>query len=87
MPASVAKAQYKKYEQSPARTDYIEFEGRPHLHMAATGWEEVAAAIDSWLATHEGELVKITDKTDYSRFVRPTTRTRGSGWTTSRFTS
>jgi len=50
VPASVTKAQYKKYEKSPARTDYIEFEGRPHLHMAAPGWEEVTAAVDSWLS-------------------------------------
>jgi hypothetical protein len=27
----------------------VEFEGRPHLHMAAADWQEVAAAIDSWL--------------------------------------
>ncbi len=49
VPASVAKKQYKKYERSPARTDYVEFEGRPHLLMAAEGWDEVAASIDSWL--------------------------------------
>src|SRR5207237_2327155 len=49
MPASLAKAQYKRYERSPARTDYLEFEGRPHLHMTAPGWQEVAAAIDEWL--------------------------------------
>ena len=49
VPASLAKAQYKKYERSPAKTDYIEFEGRPHLSMAAEGWEEIATAIDSWL--------------------------------------
>ncbi len=49
VPASVSKAQYKRYERSPAKTDYLEFEGRPHLHMAAPDWEEVAAAIDSWL--------------------------------------
>ena len=49
MPASVSQAQDKKYEQSSARTDYLEFEGRPHLFMAGEGWEEVAAAIDSWL--------------------------------------
>jgi alpha-beta hydrolase superfamily lysophospholipase len=48
-PASVSKAQYKRYERSPAKTDYLEFEGRPHLHMAADGWEEVAGAIDGWL--------------------------------------
>ena len=49
MPASLSKAQYRKYGRSPAKTDYIEFEGRPHLHMVAADWQEVAAAIDSWL--------------------------------------
>jgi pimeloyl-ACP methyl ester carboxylesterase len=49
VPASVAKAQYKKYEKSPAKTDYLEFEGRPHFHMIASDWEEVAAAVDNWL--------------------------------------
>jgi len=49
VPASLTKAQYKKYEKSPARTDYIEFEGRPHLHMTASDWEEVAAGVETWL--------------------------------------
>ena len=49
VPASLAKKQYEKYERSPAQTDYLEFEGRPHLLMAAEGWEEVAVGIDSWL--------------------------------------
>src|SRR3954467_8805840 len=49
VPASVSKAQYKKYERSPARTEYLEFEGRPHLFIAGEGSEEVAASIDSWL--------------------------------------
>lgn len=49
VPASLSKAQYKRYERSPAPTDYLEFDGRPHLHMIATDWQEVAAAIDSWL--------------------------------------
>src|SRR3954449_2665551 len=49
VPASVSHAQYKKYEKSPARTDYLEFAGRPHLLVAGEGWEEVAAAVDSWL--------------------------------------
>jgi alpha-beta hydrolase superfamily lysophospholipase len=49
VPASVSKAQYKKYERSPARTDYLEFEGRPHLFVVGDGAEEVASAIDSWL--------------------------------------
>ena len=49
VPASLARKQYEKYERSPATTELIEVEGRPHLLMAAEGWEEVAAAIDSWL--------------------------------------
>lgn len=49
VPASVSKSQYRKYEKSPAKTDYLEFEGRPHFHMIAPDWEEVAAAIDNWL--------------------------------------
>ena len=49
VPASLSHKQYEKYERSPAQTDYIEFEGRPHLLMVADGWEEVAQAIDGWL--------------------------------------
>jgi pimeloyl-ACP methyl ester carboxylesterase len=49
VPASLSKGQFKKYERSPAKTDYLEFEGRPHLAMTAPGWEEIAAAIDTWL--------------------------------------
>ena len=49
VPASVSKAQYDKYSRSPARTDYLEFEGRPHLFVVGDGADEVAAAIDSWL--------------------------------------
>jgi pimeloyl-ACP methyl ester carboxylesterase len=49
VPASLARKQYEKYERSPASTDFLEFEGRPHLLMAADGWEQVAADIDSWL--------------------------------------
>src|SRR5690349_7588432 len=57
VPASVSKAQYKKYEHSPARTDYLELAGRPHLDMIGDGADEAAASIDSWLDsvldTHE----------------------------------
>jgi pimeloyl-ACP methyl ester carboxylesterase len=50
VPASLSKAQYKRYEHGPAKTDYLEFEGRPHLHMVAPDWEEVASAVDNWLS-------------------------------------
>ena len=49
VPASLSEKQYKKYEKSEAQTDYIEFADRPHLMMVAEGWEEIAAAIESWL--------------------------------------
>jgi alpha-beta hydrolase superfamily lysophospholipase len=49
VPASLSHKQYKKYEKSDARTDYLEFAGRPHLMMVAEGWEEIASAIDAWL--------------------------------------
>jgi alpha-beta hydrolase superfamily lysophospholipase len=49
VPASLSRKQYEKYERSPAKTEFVEFEGRPHLAMAAAGWDEVAASIDSWL--------------------------------------
>ena len=50
VPAKLSKAQYKKYEKSPAQTDYLEFAGRPHLHMVADDWEEVAEAVAGWVA-------------------------------------
>jgi hypothetical protein len=38
-----------RYEKSSAKTDYLEFEGRPHLHLAAPDWQEVSQAVDSRL--------------------------------------
>jgi len=49
VPASLAKKQFDKYEKSDAHTDYIEFAGRPHLMMAADGWEEIAGQIEGWI--------------------------------------
>jgi alpha-beta hydrolase superfamily lysophospholipase len=49
VPASVARAQAKKYEKSPAQTDYLELEGRPHFSLVGEGWEGVATSVDSWL--------------------------------------
>ena len=49
VPASLSKAAFKRYERSPARTDYLEFHGRHHLHMIAPDSQELAAAVDSWL--------------------------------------
>jgi len=49
VPASLSRKQYEKYARSNAKTDYVEFPGRPHLMMVAEGWEEIAARIKSWL--------------------------------------
>jgi pimeloyl-ACP methyl ester carboxylesterase len=49
VPASVSRSIYKKQRHSPARTDLIEFKGRPHMLMAGDGWEEVAAGVGGWL--------------------------------------
>ena len=50
VPASLAKKQFEKYEKSQAQTDYLEFPGRPHLMMAADGWEEIAAQVEDWIS-------------------------------------
>jgi len=49
VPASLSHKQFERYRRSPAKTAYIEFEGRPHLAMVGEGWEEVAAGIGAWL--------------------------------------
>jgi pimeloyl-ACP methyl ester carboxylesterase len=58
VPASLSEKQFKKYEKSSSQTDYVEFEGRPHLMMAADGWEEIAGRIESWI---EGVLSRSAD--------------------------
>src|SRR3954451_16506934 len=41
-PASLSKAVYNRLSKSSAQTDYLEFPGRPHLHMIADDWQQVA---------------------------------------------
>jgi hypothetical protein len=62
VPASPTKAQYKRYERSAAKTDYLEFGGRPHLHNVAPDWQEVADAIDSWLDSVFDAPVAVTQQ-------------------------
>lgn len=49
VPAALSRSIYKKQSASAARTDYIEFPGRPHFLMAGAGWEETADQIYDWL--------------------------------------
>jgi pimeloyl-ACP methyl ester carboxylesterase len=52
MPASVNKANAKKYDKSSAVTEYHEFPGRSHWTCAEPGWEEVADTALSWAVVH-----------------------------------
>lgn len=49
VPLSQVTATYRKYRQTPARTDFLTFEGRTHWLIKQDGWEEVAQKIDAWL--------------------------------------
>jgi hypothetical protein len=49
IPPATVQANFKKYKHTDARTDYLEFEGRAHLHMVQDGWQEITDAISAWL--------------------------------------
>ena len=49
VPASLSHSAYKRYEKAHVTTDYLEVKGRPHFHMIAPDWQEVAGAVQSWL--------------------------------------
>ncbi len=48
MPPSVNRSNAKHYNDSPALTEYHEFEGRDHWTCAAPGWEAVADYALTW---------------------------------------
>jgi pimeloyl-ACP methyl ester carboxylesterase len=52
MPPSVNRSNAKHYKQSPALTEYYEFEGRDHWTCAAPGWEAVADHALAWALEH-----------------------------------
>lgn len=52
MPPSVNRANAKRYERSPAVTEYYEFAGRDHWTCAAPGWEAVADHALDWATAH-----------------------------------
>jgi pimeloyl-ACP methyl ester carboxylesterase len=56
IPASLNRANYRKYHRSSARTDYHEFPDRVHWTLAQDGWEQVAIHIEQWLtSTPDGQ--------------------------------
>jgi pimeloyl-ACP methyl ester carboxylesterase len=52
MPPSVNKSNARHYKDSPALTEYFEFEGRDHWTCAAPGWEAVADYALEWAEKH-----------------------------------
>jgi pimeloyl-ACP methyl ester carboxylesterase len=52
MPPSVNRSNARHYENSPALTEYFEFEGRDHWTCGAPGWEAVADHALDWAAKH-----------------------------------
>jgi pimeloyl-ACP methyl ester carboxylesterase len=53
VPASLNRANYRKYRHSSAVTDFAEFPGRTHWIIAQAGWQEVAEHVDGWLRAHQ----------------------------------
>jgi pimeloyl-ACP methyl ester carboxylesterase len=49
-PAVMNKANYNKYKNSSAKTDFKEFENRCHFIIGQPGWEVVANYAADWLA-------------------------------------
>lgn len=61
-PASIVRANFKKYRRSPSTTGYKEFPGRSHYICGERGWEEVADYALAWVmenATADGSVVEI----------------------------
>jgi len=55
IPASLNRANAKRYRRSPSRTDVQEFKGRNHFILGQQGWEEVADSILAWLREPQPE--------------------------------
>lgn len=49
VPASLNRANHRRYRESPCPVDFVEFPGRTHWIIAQDGWEEVATHIAEWL--------------------------------------
>jgi pimeloyl-ACP methyl ester carboxylesterase len=59
VPASVNRANFRKYRNSKAVTGFKEFSGRSHLIVAQDGWQEVAEYALAW-ADAELQIPSVT---------------------------
>ncbi len=62
IPASLNYANYRKYGESQAVTDYIEFKGRNHFVLGQPTWKEDASYIWEWIEKTMGLKEAQTDK-------------------------
>lgn len=53
VPASLNRANHRRYRRSPAVTDFRQFPGRTHWIIAQPGWEDVAAYTADWIGAHQ----------------------------------
>jgi alpha-beta hydrolase superfamily lysophospholipase len=60
VPASVNRANVKKYAGSGAVTEYREFAGRTHNLVNGAGWEEVADYALDWAVRHTGSRASVS---------------------------
>jgi pimeloyl-ACP methyl ester carboxylesterase len=51
VPLVTARAAYRRYSNSPATTDFHQFDGRGHSLTIDHGWREVADTVLTWLAS------------------------------------
>ena len=73
VPASVNKANLRKYTKSNAVTAYREFPGRTHHTVGQEGWEQVADFALSWAL--ENSHYQLTDDDVRAAFAAPPMRT------------
>jgi non-heme chloroperoxidase len=52
VPPAIVRSTRKRYRDSPAVTDYLEFPGRGHTLALDTGWPDVAESVLAWLKDH-----------------------------------
>jgi pimeloyl-ACP methyl ester carboxylesterase len=52
VPASLNRANHRRYGRSDAVTDFVEFADRTHWIIAQPGWEEVASHAEEWISAH-----------------------------------
>ncbi|RYY56386.1 MAG: alpha/beta hydrolase [Chitinophagaceae bacterium] len=53
IPASLNRANYKKYKKSNSVTDYRGFEGRNHFVLGQPTWKEDAGFVAEWIRKHK----------------------------------